>query len=166
MNGPIFDEIAQQRFQSDSFDPFFVNVFMSWASRFNKSYADKETFEKRLEIFSQNFQKVKEIMDEEHGSFMSNDDMHEVEMNQFGDWSDEEYSQMLSFKPDLALNASKTYESLPVEDLPDSIDWVTQGMVSPVKDQGHCGSCWSFSTTGSMESAYQIATGKAVLLSE
>jgi C1A family cysteine protease len=55
---------------------------------------------------------------------------------------------------------------LPIQDLPDSINWVTQGMVSPVKDQGHCGSCWSFSTTGSIESAHQIATGEAILLSE
>lgn len=39
-------------------------------------------------------------------------------------------------------------------------------MVSPVKDQGACGSCWSFSTTGSMESAYKIKYGKDVLLSE
>jgi len=47
---------------------------------------------------------------------------------------------------------------------PISIDWRQKGAVTPVKNQGGCGSCWAFSATESVESHYQIASGKLLEL--
>jgi len=52
-----------------------------------------------------------------------------------------------------------------MKELPESVDWREKGVVTPVKNQGRCGSCWAFATTQIIESYAAIATGNLIELS-
>jgi cathepsin L len=83
-----------------------------------------------------------------------------------------EFAELMNFKDNgnfLLTRSKNTNEFNIVTDsliLPKSVDWVTSGAVTGVKDQGQCGSCWSFSTTGALEGVYEIKNGKLVSFSE
>lgn len=89
-------------------------------------------------------------------------------VNEFADLTaDEFFSTHLGYQ--VGASRLKGLTNVPFlnnTDVPNSIDWVSKGAVTPVKNQQQCGSCWAFSTTGSLEGAYFLATSKLVSFSE
>ena len=97
----------------------------------------------------------------------------ELGHNQYSGLDSDEFSQLMGFAENrLMLNTkNNNFRYLSSESsynisVPNSIDWTILGAVTPVKDQGQCGSCWSFSTTGALEGNYQIKYGNLVSFSE
>lgn len=130
--------------------------FFKFMSKYGKSYGTKEEFEFRSQQFKQNMAKV--AMNNAR-----NDVSYQIGINKFADWTPAEYKRLLGYKKQV--RGTQNIKLLDTA-IPDSVDWRAKGAVTPVKDQGQCGSCWSFSATGAMEGHYQIAHGNLLSFSE
>lgn len=135
--------------------------FMQYLSKHGKMYETVEEFLMRKEVFLQ-----KDIEIRAHNSRPAN---FTLGHNKFSDWRAEEMQVMLGEKE--SLESSNAYCKEPDESyfnakVPDSVNWVEAGMTTPVKDQGACGSCWTFATTGTVEAANAIFGSGLVSLSE
>ncbi|KAL9242276.1 hypothetical protein vseg_016293 [Gypsophila vaccaria] len=126
-----------------------------------KSYSTREEYVRRMAIFAKNL-----VRAAEHQA-LDPSAMHGV--TPFMDLDPTEFQALFT-----GLNRGAAEENggfgvaarLDVRGLPKSFDWRAKGAVTDVKMQGTCGSCWAFSTTGVMEGANFLATGKLVSLSE
>jgi len=88
-------------------------------------------------------------------------------INRFSAMTPAERKAFLGAAPPQLFRGPGSTEYVPSgKPLADDVDWRLKNIVTPVKDQGQCGSCWSFSTTGSLEGQHALATGNLISLSE
>jgi cathepsin L len=136
----------------------YQNLFVEWMQMHGKSYGHEE-FQHKYTVFRANQQYIDQFNAQNKGMTLA--------MNHFGDLSNQEFKQLyLGFKGDYADRQGPTFEVPADFTAPSSVDWRQKGAVTGVKDQGQCGSCWSFSTTGSTEGCHFISTGTLNSLSE
>jgi C1A family cysteine protease len=142
---------------------FYEEKFVNWLSHFNITTNDGAHFTHMLSNFANNDDII-----ESHNA--NKDNTYELGHNQFSHMSFDEFKMYVRLglqervEETIADNVLEAPNDLSA--LPTSVDWSTKGAVTGVKDQGNCGSCWSFSATGALEGAYEIKYGTLVSFSE
>jgi len=135
-------------------------MFDQFKLEHSKSYDNIGMEAHKLSIFKDNVDFI-----QHHNNHLSAELGYTVGLNQFADLTLPEFKREY-----LGYNALRkpSFETTVLDEkaTADSVDWTTKGAVTPVKNQGSCGSCWAFSTTGSIEGANFIANGNLVSLSE
>ena len=134
--------------------------FTKFQGRFNKVYNTIEELETRFDIFRSNLRDI----------ILHNLDRSQnftLGINQFTDLTPIEFKEQFTggLKVEVGSYGCGTFTSS-ASSAPVSIDWRKKNAVTSVKDQGQCGSCWTFSSTGASEGAWSIATGQLTDLSE
>jgi cathepsin F len=137
-------------------------LFHEFINKFDKNYDTQEEKERRFKIFKKNLDIIEELQRNEQGTGIYG-------VTQFTDLTKAEFKDKYlglkqSLKSDNDIPLPKAV--IPDIELPVEYDWRHYNAVTPVKDQGQCGSCWAFSVTGNIEGQYAIKYGKLLSLSE
>jgi len=137
----------------------YLKAWMEFTSKYAKTYQHDEVHY-RYRIFKNNVDFV--------DNFSTEQKTYTVGLNQYADLSNEEFQNyfMGTIVDASTMKRNGATASNKVQAPPASWDWRQKGAVSAIKNQGQCGSCWSFSATGSTEGCHFITTGTLVGLSE
>jgi cathepsin L len=143
--------------------PTAHSEFTAFKARYNKAYADIGEEIARLRIFESNLRKIEEHNADPRWTYTLGVNVH-------ADLTSEEFVKLYASGKrwdavSLGSEAHDDSEDVPVESLPDAVDWREKNVVTPAKNQGGCGSCWAFSTAETLESHIAIKTGKLMKFS-
>lgn len=141
--------------------------FTQFQKDFGKNYASLDELEVRYHYFKNTLFTINEHNLDKNQTF-------QMSINQFSDLSPEEFQMKYlgGFKQSnvtslsIGAAACSKFTGTPGKILPNAVDWTTLGKTTAVKDQGYCGSCWSFSAAEAIESAWAIKKGPLLTLSE
>jgi len=138
-------------------------VFEDFKITYWKVYRSTQEHDQRFEIFKNNLNFIKNFHAKERG--------FTVGINEFADLSNSEFrAQMNGYRNITRYLTTRSHVKSPrlklKKTIPEVWDWRAKGAVTNVKNQGQCGSCWSFSSTGSLEGAWFLKTKNLVSLSE
>lgn len=151
-----------------SFTDLVAQEWDLFKTQYSKGYASEIEDKFRLKVFMDNKHKIAS----HNKRFQNNEESYELEMNHFGDLLHHEFVKTMNgYKHSLKavsgeFNEAVTFIAPFNVTVPETVDWRAEGAVTPIKNQGQCGSCWAFSTTGSLEGQHFRSTGKLVSLSE
>lgn len=141
-------------------EPMADGAWKEYKLKFGKFYDDEAEELKRYKIWKQHLQHILEHNDNPSHSYKKG-------LNHFHDMTHEEFRKVMGncYKTPNSTEGSRWLPPSHVE-IPDTVDWRTEGYVTPIKNQGQCGSCWAFSSTGSLEGQTFRKTGTLPSLSE